>query len=110
MIGKALKTHKTVKGRVVYDRPPHLWTKKDLKRVLEATKYDNEEMDENFLIELIQELTDSLISAILALIGMGTLGNTVGNILRSITSRLVDVLLPYLPRWENNEEDEKYLF
>jgi hypothetical protein len=33
--------HRTNKGRVVYDRKPHLWTDKDVERIVKAVVEDN---------------------------------------------------------------------
>jgi len=60
-------THRTSKGRIVYDRPPHAWSTRDLERVVRHVEPARDPAD---VVRLLAVLLEAYVLFLRTLIGM----------------------------------------
>lgn len=83
------RRHWTVQGHVVYDRPVHYWTTKDLKRLIDRMDFEPEELNPDSLIDLIREVTKLMLQKILALVGLDEATDAVYEILYTTVDQIL---------------------
>lgn len=78
--------HRTKTGRVVYTRPVHLFTQKDIERILRLIAEDK---PPQFLVDLLHALDDYMLGLILAPIGQADKAKMVREILESFVGSVL---------------------
>jgi hypothetical protein len=64
-----MRTHRTVRGRVVYDRKPHLYSIRDVYRVAHAA-FGRLDAKPNILAGVLFELSIAMLDKMLGLVGL----------------------------------------
>jgi len=77
---------KTNRGRIVYDRPIHRFTQKDIERILRLL---SQGQDYSFLAEILHSLEDYMLGLILAPFGQADKAKLVRELLESFVGLLV---------------------
>lgn len=81
----------TRKGRVVYERKPHIFDEKDLNRILNATQFVRN--DPNILIKLLRGMTTKMIEIMLTTIGLSEFADETYELINLLISRGLEAIL-----------------
>lgn len=82
----------TWKGRVVYNRKPHIMTAKDAARILAHMNAQQDAQDVPVILRILQRITKYMIESILSLVGAGALTDEVYDLVYGAVDSLLRAL------------------